>query len=78
MEHLVVEDMHAFQRVQVLLQQGRSCRVQVHLVQLQDRYSHPEQSLVQGRVLARIKRIEIKKLKKRSHRNQHHCFYKLL
>lgn len=61
MEHLVVEDMHAVQRVQVLLQQGRSCRVQVHLVQLQDRYSYPEQSLVQGRVLARIKRIEIKK-----------------
>lgn len=58
MEHLVVEDMQAVQCVQVLLQQRHACRVQVHLIQLQDCYGHPEQGLVHGRVLSRINRVE--------------------
>lgn len=49
--HLVVEDAQAVQGVQVLLQQGCPCRVQVHLIQLQHGHGHPEQSLVHRGVL---------------------------
>lgn len=49
--YLVVEDAHRVQRVEVLLQQGGSGRVEVDLVQLQHRHRHPEQSFVHGRLL---------------------------
>lgn len=49
--HLVIEDAQAVQGVQVLLQQGCPCRVQVHLIQLQHGHGHPEQSLVHRGVL---------------------------
>lgn len=49
--YLVVEDAHAVQRVQVLLQQGGSGGVEVDLVQLQHGHGHPEQSLVHRRLL---------------------------
>lgn len=49
--HLVVEHSQAVQGVQVLLQQGCSCWVQIHLIQLQHSHGHPEQSLVHRGVL---------------------------
>lgn len=49
--YLVVEDAHAVQRVEVLLQQGSSSRIKIDLVQLQHRHCHPEQSFVHWRLL---------------------------
>lgn len=49
--YLVVEHPKAIQGVQVLLEQRRTRRVQVHLVQLQYRHGHPEEGLVHRGVL---------------------------
>lgn len=49
--HLVVEDAHGVQSVEVLLQQGGSSRVKIDLIQLQHRYCHPEQGFVHGGLL---------------------------
>lgn len=49
--HLVVEDSHGVQSVEVLLQQRSSSGVKVDLVQLKNGDRHPEQSFVHGGLL---------------------------
>lgn len=49
--YLPVEEPHVVQRMKVLLQECKASCVQGHFIQLKHRDGHPEQELVDGRVL---------------------------